>query len=295
MRQGRSAIIALLFSTASTQAGYAPPNTPGLAWPMGQLGAMDPSTNQQRSFDSGQQGVGTAPWSEYWYTFNLVTPPGGSYPLEFVKGGDATITILDKMLKPIAPLDGATKPTLQNGLYYVHVAASHHTYFRFGIFVPPPFSQFPNDAGRSEASALNLGQLNKLLVHSSSFYTLFTRVMPADNSTNEGPVPLDYAKPIPNPPIQSDFYTFTMAAQGFVRLDCFSSSFGEPNKGGPSFVLKTPSGEHALWETGQSKTLSAGLYVLQVVDKRTQTDGTVSFRQSTFEDFETYKFQLLLQ
>jgi hypothetical protein len=299
MVQLRLAIVALACSGGSAFAGCCgpPPTTPGLAWEMPFLGQMDPSDHLQRSFDSGKQGVGAAPWSEYWYKFTLVTPPQGNGTglTGFVATGfQSTITVLDNNLHPLGPINASGK--LHNGNYYIHVTAPGHTFFHFGVVAIPPIADYPNTAGHTEATATNLGTLQKVISHGSSFYTYFTRIDPPIDSTTQGSLAPNFGQPNPNPPLQTDFYTFQVTTPGPVRLTSNSGPFGEPITDGPKYIVKFPNGEKAVWSTNQTKDLVVGTYLLQVVDQRTQVaSGNVTVRNAQFEDFELYTFELLFR
>jgi hypothetical protein len=259
---------------------------------------MDQSTNLQRSFDSGRQGVGSAPFTEYWYKFEYVAPPSGGGLTGFVATGSdfqATITVLDSNLKPLGPLNGLAPRSLKNGTHYIHVTASSHTFFHFGVVAPPSQADFPNDVGHSSTAALNLGQLQKVLTHSSSFYTYFTRNDPAANSTAQGALVPDFSRPNPKPPLQTDFYSFSVSDAGPVKLIINSGPFGEPVKIGPGAMLTYPNGTRAPWANNQTVDLTAGNYVLQIVDQRTSIAGNATFRNAQFEDFENYTLELLFK
>jgi hypothetical protein len=295
------AVVALIFSTASAFGACcgSPPTTPSLAWPIPFLGEMDPSTHLQRSFDSGKQGVGVAPWSEYWYKFFFAGPPGTGLTGFVATGGDfqSTITVVDNNLRPLGTLNGTVPAALPGGSYYIHVTAPGHTFFHFGLVAPPNLTQFPNDAGHTESTALNLGPLGKILTHSSSFYTFFARMDPPQDSPSQGSMTPDFSRPNPNPPLQSDFYVFTLATPGPVKLNSSHGGFGEPDHNTPQYILKQPDGTKLSWPNNQTINLVSGTYLLQVVDQRTEVTqgGNVTFRNSQFEDFENYRFQLLFQ
>jgi hypothetical protein len=261
------------------------------------LGQMDPSDHLQRSYDSGKQPIGSPPFTEYWYKFTFVTAPQGSGSglTGFVATGSAfqaTITVLDANLHPLGPINALGK--LQNGNYYVHVTAPGPTSFHFGAVAPPPIEDYPNSAGHTEATATDLGTLQRVITHSSSFYTYFTRINPQPDSTAIGSLAPNFGAPNPNPPLQTDFYTFKVSTPGPVRLTSNSSPFGEPVRDGPKYVLKAPNGGRNPWGNNQILQLTAGTYGLQVVDQRTQVAGDVTVRDPKFEDFELYTFELLL-
>jgi hypothetical protein len=283
--------------SAHAQCCAPPPTTPNLAWPIPYLGAMDPSTHLQHSFDSGKQGVGAAPFSEYWYKFDLVALPQGTGLTGFIATGPdfkSTITVLDNNLRPLGPFNGT--PPLQNGIYYIHVTAPSHTFFHFGVVAPPPLAQFPNTAGHTEAAALDLGPLRKLISSpTNSFYTFFKRIDPSVDSPTQQSLTPDFSQPNPNPPLQSDFYAFTVPMPGPVKLTNLSDGIGEPKTGSPKYILKLPDGTKASWASNQTLNLAAGKYLVQVVDQRTEVADNVTIRNAQFEDFEHYRFQLLFQ
>jgi hypothetical protein len=300
----RSVVLALSLSVASggafAQGTPPPPTTPDLARRIGDLGTMDRATNREKSFDSGQQWVGTQFFPSWWYRFNMTAPPSGSLLFSVVCTGPsygATITVLDNRQNVVGQVSGTNPPNLRNGDYYLHVTAPSHTKFRFGVIAPPPLSQYPNDAGRTSEIALDLGRLNKVIVHANNFYTFFNRqtIDCGSSSSEERPLEPDFNDPNPNPPVQMDFYRFTLPKAGPVKLFNAGSWIGSH---GPTYIIQPSNSNPAVWSDKQTLDLEGGTYLLKVLDQLTQASGGASnpiFRDPHAENIEPYQFELLYE
>jgi hypothetical protein len=199
-------VLILSSVSAHAQCCAPPPTTPNLAWPIPYLGTLDTGTHLQHSFDSGKQGVGAAPFSQYWYKFLLIAPPQGTKLVGFIAIGpdfQSTITLLDSNRRTLGAFIEA--PPLKSGTYYVNVTAPRHTFFHFGVVAPPPLAQFPNTAGHTEATALDLGPLRKRIKSpTNSFYTFFKRLDPSPDSLTQGSLAPNFSQPTPNEACASD-------------------------------------------------------------------------------------------
>ena len=256
---------------------------------IGVLGQIDPNTGLLRSFDSGNQRVPVPPLSPEWfYEFTFDSSLGAKldYWIDNSSGCGATIELQDLSHNNLGPLAGSslTKP----GSYFIHVIAASLTQFHFAIIGEPQLTLYPNDAGHTQADALNLGTLTASIRHNNSFYTAFPRQIPPNLPcpTTISLTP-DFNKPIPYPP-SLDWYQFSLVIPGTVTLQ---DNGANP---GPNYVLVHPDGTRGIWNNNISIALQPGTYSLIVADRLTMASGTIFIRNSRLENFEHYSFALNL-
>lgn len=269
---------------ATAAPGQTPPPT---FVQMPYLGLMDSATGLLRSFDSGKQPVGTSPaFREWFYQFYLDASVGQELAGSVLTGG-ATIEVQDADHRTLGPLAGPL-PKLASGTYYVHVTGGPAS-FHFGVLAKPRLADYPNDAGHTRDTALNLGNLTSTINHTNSFYTIFPPQQIAGDSRATGALARDFDNPVPYPPAL-DWYQFTLPGGATVKLE--GDVVRNP---GETYVLLTPDGSSA-WQKGQSRFLPAGTYWLAVADQMTQFigDGPGFTRNARVENFEHYQFRLVL-
>ena len=285
----RARLAAAIVIMASASVAQTPPTYVQMPY----LGVVDKTTGLLRSFDSGSQHVGIAPYFREWfYQFPFDASIGSSlkYWIDTSTGYGAAIEVQDAGHRSLGLLSGPLPP-LTSGNYFVHVTASSPTLFHFGLFARPALEQYANDAGRTKDTALDLGTLTSGLGHANSFYTYYQRTAPSfTTSSAAGVLTPDFNNASPYPP-SPDWYRFTLVQSASVTL---SASGALP---GPTYVLLAADGRSTIWVKGQTLPLQSGTYWLQVVDQVTQVagggaGGLVYFRNPHVEDFEHYQFLL---
>ncbi len=268
-------------------------SSPGNAIPMAQLGLTDPSAFLQESFDSGYREID--PGGGIWYSFTLIGAQSGQQLLGSIATGSAfgaNIEVLDSKLNNLGTLFGTATGALVPGFYYIHVTATATTHYHFGIVSPPPRSNYPSTASHSSASPTELGSLAKVISRTNNFYTYYNRFNVVETNTTQGSLMPDYSNPSPNPPNQTDFYRFELPATGPVKLIDISNVAANEHS---TFILGL-NDSMVIWPANATKTLTAGTYILEVVDARTTATGsgdTVATTRPQFENFQPYEFELL--
>jgi hypothetical protein len=125
-RDALSIIIATGVSVLASIARAQEPPPPNYVQ-MPYLGQIDPSTGLLRSFDSGAQRVGIAPYFlEWFYAFNFDSTfgtQGLSGSIDTSTGFGGTIEVQDAGHQNLGPLNGPLSRPLQTGSYFIHVTA----------------------------------------------------------------------------------------------------------------------------------------------------------------------------
>jgi hypothetical protein len=130
-----------------------------------------------------------------------------------------------------------------------------------------------------------------------NFYTFFNRqtIDCGSSSSEERPLEPDFNDPNPNPPVQMDFYRFTLPKAGPVKLFNAGSWIGSH---GPTYIIQPSNSNPAVWSDKQTLDLEGGTYLLKVLDQLTQASGGASnpiFRDPHAENIEPYQFELLYE
>jgi hypothetical protein len=286
-------ILTIFLVNSATAQPIGPGSSPGNAIPMAQLGLTDAGTFLQESFDSGYREI--YPGGGIWYSFDLTGAQSGQQLLGSIATGSsfaATIEVLDSKLNNLGTLFGTATGALLPGSYYIHVTANTTTHYHFGVVSPPPLSNYPSKASHSSANPTELGSLVKVINPTNNFYTYYNRFDVVEMNTTQGSLMPDYSNPTPNPPNQIDFYRFELPETGPVKLIDQSNVLADEHS---TFILAF-NDSMVIWPANTTKTLTAGTYILEVVDARTVATGsgdTVATTRLQFENFQPYQFELL--
>jgi hypothetical protein len=299
-----SVAIFLVLAPSKTGAGETPPPpTNGVsAVNIGTFGLVDPGSNLFHSYDTGTQIVGTPFFPSYWYSFSVIL--GDSLK---VTDTDSTIVNQPGLIynlyagdphdpKLLGPASQFSSLVVGSCECYIAVSADHPTSFHFGLIIHPDVSKFSNDAGRTEATALSLGTLAPAIDHGNDFYTYYFRQYIVTNGpATPGTLVPDFQRPTPNPPVQSDFYSFILPKPTTVVVHV--GKLPPHDKDDIFIVYKRGIADYQILRNGDQASLVSGNYILQVVDKETHVAGSGSTliitRIPTAENFEHYTFSIV--
>jgi hypothetical protein len=227
-------------------------------------------------------------YPQLWYRFSVrdLWKIQSTMDGSIADGSDynASYTLWDNTLKPRGSFPGSS--ALQPGNYYLKVAASSKTKFHFGFVLEPSITSFSNDAGRTAATALDLGMLRKAILHSNEFYTFYKRnKVIIDDSAEPGTLKANFDNPNPNPPVQVDYYTFECAARVDVKFFTFGTKV--------TYILSDGITQRVL-SGDQIIHLEPQRYELRAFDSETTVVGTVTSRLPHSELYEPYQFEILI-